>query len=85
MPSGTDKLRGLVAIDYENYQLHCYSPVSGMHVIDSNPDQCQRVYNWATRVDDRPIQEILPEMDGDTREQLITGLTKEEWDKIWKE
>lgn len=76
-------MQGLIAIDYAEYQLHCYSPISGMHVIDSNPDQCRRLHAWATKEDDRSLQDVVPEMPSHVREQILSGHTKEEWDVLF--
>jgi len=34
---------------------------------------------------DRPIQEVVPHLSADHREFLMTGITPDEWDKIFSE
>jgi hypothetical protein len=46
------------------------------------PGIIARVWNWATYIDNRCLQEILPDLSRDMRELFITGMTDEDWNAM---
>lgn len=42
----------------------------------------ERIANWIDGKDSRLIQEAFPELSDDEREFLLTGATREEWDRF---
>lgn len=49
------------------------------------PVGSERVIAWHLGVDMRLAQQAFPDLSSDQREFLMTGITAEEWDELFKE
>ena len=59
------------------------SPISGEVNVMYMPTTSERIESW--RTGDGNIQDVLPELNADQREFLMTGITAKEWDEQFPE
>ena len=59
------------------------SPITGKSNSFDIPVSEEEMYDWY--YSDKPIQQSLPDLTPDEREFILSGITPDEWDSIFRE
>ena len=65
------------------HQVECHGPTPDHYgTVELTDDQLDRFLDW--RMGKGNIQDLLPDLDEDEREMLLTGMGPEQWDSLFK-